>query len=188
MKLFYFWSCTSAWGILGTRDGTQPLAVTVWSSNHWTAREFLNEAIFKIIFKMNTYKINWLLLHLKPFSYPVTVFQSETALECICVCALSCVHLFATHCTVARQVPLSIGFSRREYWSGLPFPSPGDLPDPGTESMSLVCCIGRWVLDQLSHQGSSSRIVWEKDRGDRVVLSWPIRKASYVEAKLPKVT
>ena len=35
--------------------------------------------------------------------------------------------------TVARQASLSMGFSRQEYWSGLPFPSPGDLPDPGTE-------------------------------------------------------
>ena len=35
--------------------------------------------------------------------------------------------------TVACQAPLSIGFSRQEYWSGLPFPSPGDLPDPGIE-------------------------------------------------------
>ena len=35
--------------------------------------------------------------------------------------------------TVAHQSPLSIGFSRQEYWSGLPFPSPGDLPDPGIE-------------------------------------------------------
>ena len=38
--------------------------------------------------------------------------------------------------TVARQAPLSMGFSRQEYWSGLPFPSPGDLPNPGIESMS----------------------------------------------------
>ena len=39
---------------------------------------------------------------------------------------------------VARQAPLSIGFSRQEYWSGLPFPSPGDLPFPGIEPASLV--------------------------------------------------
>ena len=38
---------------------------------------------------------------------------------------------FATLWTVAHQAPLSMGFSRQEYWSGLPFPSPGDLPDPG---------------------------------------------------------
>ena len=39
---------------------------------------------------------------------------------------------------VAHQPPLSMGFSRQEYWSGLPFPSPGDLPHPGTEPASLV--------------------------------------------------
>ena len=41
---------------------------------------------------------------------------------------------FATPWTVARQDPLSVGFPRQEYWSGLPFPSPGDLPDPGIKS------------------------------------------------------
>ena len=40
--------------------------------------------------------------------------------------------------TVARQAPLSTGFSRQEYWSGLPFPSPGDRPDPGIEPRSLA--------------------------------------------------
>ena len=43
------------------------------------------------------------------------------------------VQLFATLWTIAYQAPLSMGFSRHEYWSGLPFPSPGDLPYPGTE-------------------------------------------------------
>ena len=47
--------------------------------------------------------------------------------------SLSRVQLFATLWTIARQPPLSMGFSRQEYWSGLPFPSPGDLPDPGIE-------------------------------------------------------
>ena len=47
--------------------------------------------------------------------------------------SLSRVQLFVTSWTVAYQVPPSMGFSRQEYWSGLPFPSPGDLPDPGTE-------------------------------------------------------
>ena len=46
---------------------------------------------------------------------------------------LSCVRLFATPCTVAYQAPPSKGFSWQEYWNGLPFPSPGDLPDPGIE-------------------------------------------------------
>ena len=47
--------------------------------------------------------------------------------------SLSHVRLFATPWSVAHQAPLSMGFSRQEYWSGLPFPSTGDLPDPGIE-------------------------------------------------------
>ena len=49
--------------------------------------------------------------------------------------AKSCLTL-VTPWTVACQAPLSIGFPREEYWSGLPFPSPGDLPDPGIEPRS----------------------------------------------------
>ena len=53
------------------------------------------------------------------------------------MCAsLSRVPLFATPWTVAHQVPLSVEFSRQEYWSGLPFPSPGDLPHPRDPSGS----------------------------------------------------
>ena len=47
--------------------------------------------------------------------------------------SLSCVLLFVTPWTVAYQAPPSMEFSRQEYWSGLPFPSPGDLPDPRIE-------------------------------------------------------
>ena len=66
----------------------------------------------------------------------------------VCVCLRACVHmqanvcsvpqscLFATPWTVVHQAPLSIGFPRQEYWNGLPFPSPGDLPHPGIEHMS----------------------------------------------------
>ena len=49
---------------------------------------------------------------------------------------LSRVQLFATLWTVAHQAPPSMGFSRQEYWSGLPFPSPGDLPGPGIKPRS----------------------------------------------------
>ena len=49
---------------------------------------------------------------------------------------LSCVQLFVTPWTVSHQAPLSMGFSRQEYWSGLPFPSPGDLPGPGIKPRS----------------------------------------------------
>ena len=47
--------------------------------------------------------------------------------------SFSRVRLFATPWTVAHQAPPSMGFSMQEYWSGLPFPSPGGLPDPGIE-------------------------------------------------------
>ena len=53
------------------------------------------------------------------------------------VCVLGHVQLFATPWTVARQAPLSMEFSRQEYWSGLPFPIPGDLPNPGIKPTSL---------------------------------------------------
>ena len=49
---------------------------------------------------------------------------------------LSRVQLFATPWTVAYKAPPSMGFSRQEYWSGLPFPSPGDLPNPGIKLKS----------------------------------------------------
>ena len=52
--------------------------------------------------------------------------------------ACSCVQLSATPWTVARKAPLSTKFSRQEYWSGLPFPSPGDLPNSGITLMSPV--------------------------------------------------
>ena len=52
------------------------------------------------------------------------------------MCVLDCVQLFEIPWTVARQAPLSMGSSRQEYWSGLPFPSPGDLPNPGTDPKS----------------------------------------------------
>ena len=61
---------------------------------------------------------------------------------CVCVCMLSRVWLFATPWTVAHQAPLSMLFSRQEYFSRRPFPSPRDLPDPGIETLSL----GRWIL------------------------------------------
>ena len=62
------------------------------------------------------------------------------------------VHLFVTQWTIACQIPLSMGFSRQEYWNGLPFPSPEDLPDPGLELESLVlrwvsCTAGRFFTD-----------------------------------------
>ncbi|KAM7228961.1 hypothetical protein CapIbe_020249, partial [Capra ibex] len=62
--------------------------------------------------------------------------------------------LFATPWTVARQAPLSMGLLRQEYWSGLPFPPPGDLPNPDIQGHLL-----RWEVDSLplSHLGSLNK-------------------------------
>ena len=57
---------------------------------------------------------------------------------CVCVLSLSRVQLFVTPWTETHQALLYTGFSRQEYWSGLPFPSPGDLPHPGIEPSSLA--------------------------------------------------
>ena len=54
------------------------------------------------------------------------------------MCVLSRFWFFATPWTVAHQAPLSMGLSQQEYWSGLPFPTPGDLPNPGIEPVSSM--------------------------------------------------
>ena len=85
------------------------------------------------------------LLHCRQILYRL----SHQGSPCVCVrvrvcvytqaCVLShfgCVRLFVISCTVASQAPLSTGLSRQEYWSGLPCPPPGELPDPGIEPMS----------------------------------------------------
>ena len=85
------------------------------------------------------------------------ISQGYFILVCVCVCvlaqSLSCVWLFVTPWTIARQAPLSIGFPRQEYWSGLPFVTPGDLPHPGIKPISL--CVLQWQMDlPLCHLGS----------------------------------
>ena len=64
------------------------------------------------------------------------VISMETDVDRSVCLLLSCVQLFVNLWTVARQALLSMEFSSQEYWSGLPFPSPGDLPDPGIKPWS----------------------------------------------------
>ena len=87
--------------------------------------------------------------------------------ECSCLewCAVLCcaqslcrVHLLVTPRTVIHRAPLSMGFSRQEYWSGLPFPSLGDLPNPGTGPRDLL----HWRLDWISCIGLfTTNTTWE---------------------------
>ena len=76
--------------------------------------------------------------------------------ECVCeLSRFSRVWLCATLWTVTHQALLSMGFSRQEDWSGLPFPPPGDLPDPGVKLVHLLH--RRRILHPLSHLGSPQR-------------------------------
>ena len=81
---------------------------------------------------------------------------APSAGPCDCCFDQRHVCLFVTLRTAARQAPLSMGLFRQEYWSGLPFPSPGDLPNPGFKLLSLVSLILHADSLPLSHQGSPS--------------------------------
>ena len=74
----------------------------------------------------------------------------------------SCVQPFATPWTATCQAPLSTGFSRQEYWSGLPFSPPGDLPDPMIESVSPALQVDSLLL---SHLGSANpaRVIGKRE-------------------------
>ena len=87
----------------------------------------------------------------KPDMFPAFLDLMVSLLMCM-LSRFSHVQLFATLLIVAHQAPLSLGFSRQEYWSGLPGPPPGDLPDPGMEPVSLMS------LKLVSH------IQWERER------------------------
>ena len=74
-------------------------------------------------------------LFIYPETWEVTLLDVAVKFKCS---SLSRVWLFSAQWTVAPQAPLSVGFSRQEYWAGLPCPPPGGLPDPGTEPMSVT--------------------------------------------------
>ena len=106
---FVFWSCYTAYRILVPRPGIEPRPLQSKSRILTTGPPG-----------------NFLCVRIWVF---------------VCICVLSrfsTVWLYEILWTVARQPPLSMGFSRQEYWSGLPCPSPGDLPNPGIEPASLT--------------------------------------------------
>ena len=89
--------------------------------------------------------------------------------------SLSCVQLFVTPWTVAHQAPLSMEFSRQEYWGGLPFPPPRDLPDPGTKPTSPVSPELQADSLLLSYRGSPHRILFGyKMRPDEFLHPLPV--------------
>ena len=88
--------------------------------------------------------------------FPSKLAHSQLCV-CVCVCVLrgfSCIRLFVTPWTAAHQAPLSMGFSRQEYWRGLPCPPPGDLPNPGIELEFPASSALQVHSLPVSHQGS----------------------------------
>ena len=109
--------------ILLLSDVDLPL-MQLWLSWLATPRNFISKALFGNSFFRNLFK-----------SLPL--FNSKFC-STVCVFVLSPLQLFETTSPVAHQAPMSMGFPRQKYWSRLPFPPPGDLPDPGIKLMSLV--------------------------------------------------
>ena len=85
---------------------------------------------------------------------------SNSLLRVLFVLVFSCVQLFVTPWTVAHQAPLSVEFSRQAYWSGLPFPPPGDLLNPGIESESSALQVDSLPLSHWGKQEYS--LPWGK--------------------------
>ena len=88
--------------------------------------------------------------------------------------SLSRVRLFATPWTVAYQPPLSMGFSRQEYWSGVPFPFPRDLPNPGIAPMTPALAGGIFIIEppgkplhlrDILTQSKSDRVWFSRELG-----------------------
>ena len=93
--------------------------------------------------------------------YHLQHFLYSDSLQCVSACVLShlsCLQLCVTPGAAARQAPLSTGFPRQEYRSGLPCPPPGDLPDLGIKPTSLVSCISRQGLYHERHLGGPNSV------------------------------
>ena len=94
---------------------------------------------------------------------------------CVCVCALSRVQLFVTLQTVAHQIPLSMEFSRQEYWSGFPFTFPGGLSDPGIKPASPALA-GGFFTNWATWEAHLNSIQFSSVQISRSVMSdslWP---------------
>ena len=130
------WNTLLSWLFVATFSGIFPLPCSFSNSSCWFLISYLNP----ICWNTSEFNLEQSFLYL----YILRV--------CVCVRAcLSHVQLFVTPWTVAHHTPLSKEFSRQEYWSELPFPSPRDLADLGIEPTSLVLQADSL---QLSHQGN----------------------------------
>ena len=94
------------------------------------------------------------------------------------------VQLFVTLWTVAYHTPLSLGFSRQEYWSGLPFASPGKLPDPGIEPASLrsPALAGRFFITRATWEAAlptPKKVEWAASKERLYSIEHPLRSVHW---------
>ena len=92
--------------------------------------------ILLIFFSHSTWSSTYIIM-LRPFPITYILGWQLHHPGCLCLVSLSCVRLFVAPWNVARQAPLSMEFSKQEYWSGLPFPPPRGVPDPGLKPASV---------------------------------------------------
>ena len=101
---------------------------------------------------------------------------------------LSCfsrVRLFSTLWTATHQAPLSTGFSRQEYWSGLPFPSPGDIPDKGIKSSSLVSLMSQLAYGFFTAEPPWKPYLYPSVQSSRSVVSNSLLSHGLQHTRLP---
>ena len=107
---------------------------------------------------------------------------------CVCVCVCVCVWLSHVHSpwTVAHQTPLSMEFSRQEYWGGLPFPSPGDLPDPGIKPgfpvLQADSCGLYHITLTIWYQSHAGICMYKEVKASKKIrVSWIVRRVFLYE-------
>ena len=139
-------SSTLAWKIPGTEEaGRLPSMGLQRVRHHWGTSLLINYHLEADLALSLIWEVKFYWHTARSFTDRFCLFLHYKELSnrdhMACVCMLTCfshVQLFATLWTVACQDPLSLGFSRQKYWSGLPCPPPGDLPNPGIELVSSL--------------------------------------------------
>ena len=121
--------------------------------------KFPNEQHCCVPFHAPVDHLNIFFENIDSYHFLIFLFEFLLFLGCMLICQ-SCVWLFATPWTVTLQVPLSMRFSRQEYWSGLSFPLAGDISDPGIKPTSPVtpALAGRFFITKLP--GKLCWVVW----------------------------
>ena len=128
-----------------SRGWRSRIRVTVWLSSGESARPGWQMATFILCPHMAEMRRAPIFSLMNMLINPIRKIPRLSPQQILSV--LSHVCLFATPWTTAHQAPLSMGFPTQEYWSGLPFPFPGDFPDPGIKTrVSGVSCNGRQIL------------------------------------------